>query len=441
MTLPVFIKTDIWRELMEALSTKLKAPIVCEQAVFGKLSFFQELRNRLSDNPYSPAPGIRYVTIKIDENTIYAGPFKTEETHALDEELADAREKLPAWKEHYAELIETSIKQAATAGRSAHFMSDALNRTKLLLEFSQAIAHSQDAEKALYTSIQFLTHKFKLNNAMITAYGKQARHFDLTETGKAAEQRVIAQVKGTKAICTIQNVQTDFLLEGIKDRKNLSNCITGFPLAYNKELIGYVVTYSDNKTSIDDISEVLYELVRVLGRLTQYEKVQESAATDALTGLNNRAEMTRKFDQLLEKLSKNKMPVSVMMLDIDNFKKYNDTQGHPEGDRVLKAAAEIIKLSTPKEATSARYGGEEFMMVLPYDQQKSKETAEKIRTEIEKNCPLTISIGVMTCMNSSISRETLIKEADRALYRAKELGKNKAVCFLMVDKSLGIIDV
>ena len=441
MTLPTFIKTDIWRELMEQLNTKIKAPIICEQAVFGKLSFFQELRNRKTDQPYAPAPGIRYTITEIEKSKIFTGPFKTEEAHSFDEELADAREKLPAWTESYQELIEQCIKQAATAGKSAHTMSDALKRSKLLLEFSQAIGHSKDAERALYTAAEFLTHKFKLNNIMITAYGKQARHFDISETAKAAEQRVIAQVKGTKTTCTIQNVQTDFLLEGIKNKENISKCIAGFPLVLNRELTGYAIAYSDTLPQIEDISEVLYELTRALARLAEYEKAQETASTDALTGMNNRTELVKKFDEILARNAKSQQPTSVMMLDIDNFKKYNDTQGHPEGDRVLKAVAEIIKTTTPKEAISCRYGGEEFMMILPYDQQHSKEIAEKIRSEIEKNCPLTISIGIMTCMNSSISREMLIREADRALYRAKELGKNKTIAFITVDKALGVIDV
>ncbi|VVB81368.1 Diguanylate cyclase, GGDEF domain [uncultured archaeon] len=438
--LPSFVKTDIWRELMETLSAKLKVPIVCEQAVFGKLSFFQELRNRKTDTPYSQAPGIRYVSVEIDGAKIHAGPFKADEAHTFDEELADAREKLPAWKDNYAEILEISIKQAAVSGRNAHTLNEALNRSKLLLEFSQAIGHSQDAEKALFTAVQFLAYKFKLNNVFISAYGKYSRHFDISEAGKAVEQRIVAQVKGTKTTCTIQNIQTDFLLEGIKDREKLNKYAAGFPLVFNRELVGYVVVNSENTLPIDDISEVLYELTRVLSRLSQYEKVQESAVTDALTGLSNRAELVKKFDDIHSKLAKTQQPISVMMLDIDNFKKYNDTQGHPEGDRVLKAVAEIIKNATPKESISCRYGGEEFMMVMPFEQQKAKETAEQIRADIEKTCPLTVSIGIMTCMNSSVSRETLVREADRALYRAKELGKNKVIAYLTVDKALGIID-
>jgi len=439
--LPTPVKTEIWRELMETLSVRVKAPIICEQAVFGKLPFFQELRNRTNDTPYSTVPGVRYADVEIDGGKIIAGPFRTDETHSFDEELADARQKLPVWKEEYAELIEISVKQAAMAGRSEALLRESLSRAKLLLEFSQSITHVQNVDKALYTSVQFLASKFKLSNVFIYAYNKKARNFDVSETGAAVEQRVIAQVKGTKSSCTIQNVQSDFLLDGIKDRDKLPKCIVGFPLTLSRELIGYAIVTSEQSPQLDSVSEVLYELVAVLSRLSQFEKVQESAVTDALTGLNNRAELAKKIDLLVGELSAKNAPISLAMLDVDNFKNFNDTKGHPEGDRILRSIAEIIKNITPKGALCCRYGGEEFMMVLPnYSQNDAKEVAERLRGEVEKNCELTISIGLITCMNSSVSRETLIREADRALYRAKHLGKNKVIAFLIVDKNLGVLD-
>jgi len=439
--LPACVKTEVWRELMESFSSKLKVPIICEQAVFGKLPFFQELRNRKTDAPFSIVPGVRYVSMVIDGSVIIIGPFRTDEPHSFDEELADARQKLPVWKDAHEELIGLAVNQAAFAGRSEFLLKESLFRAKLLLEFAQSIAHVQDVDKALYTSVQFLAHKFKLSNVFICAYGKKARNFDLSETGAAVEQRVIAQVKGTKSTCTIQNVQSDFLLDGIKEREKLSKCVVGFPLTLNRELIGHAICTSEQLPSLDGVSEVLYELTSVLSRLSQFEKVQESAVTDALTGLNNRAELAKKVDTLITELSAKNAPISIAMLDVDNFKNFNDTKGHPEGDRILRSVAEIIKNAAPKNALCCRYGGEEFIMVLPnHLQQDAKNVAEKLRAEIEKNCELTISIGLITCMNSSVSRETLIREADRALYRAKHLGKNKVISFLIVDKHLGVLD-
>ena len=107
----------------------------------------------------------------------------------------------------------------------------------------------------------------------------------------------------------------------------------------------------------------------------------------------------------------------------------------------MRAVADVIGSVSPKNAICSRYGGEEFAVVLPLlSQQDAKDVAEKLRASIEQSCELTVSIGMVVCMNSSVSRETLIKEADRALYRAKHTGKNKVVTFVILDKSLGVID-
>jgi len=439
--LPACAKTEVWKTLIDDLSNRLHVPIICGQAIFGKLPFFQELRNRQNDTPYANVPGIHYETILIADSPIIVGPFRTSEPHALDEELSEARTKLPEWQEHYHDLITHAINSAAIAGKLAAIQHDSLARAKLLLEFNKAIAHAKDTDHALTSAVQFIVSKFKLGNAFISAYGKHARYFDLTEPAKQVEARVIAHLRGTKSTCTIQNIQTDFLLQDIKDKEKLPKCIIGLPLEHNREIIGHALFTAEFLPPLEGLSEVLYELVSVLSRLADYEKAQTSAVTDPLTGLHNRAELTQKIDALITDLSRKNQPISILMIDADNFKKFNDTNGHPEGDKVLRIIAEIMKALTPKTATCARYGGEEFMIVLPQTTpQSAKEFAETLRQEIEKICPLTISLGLITCMNSSASRETMIREADEALYRAKHLGKNKVIARLMLDKTLGIID-
>jgi len=439
--LPAGVKTEVWRELMEMLAQRLNVPAVCGQAVFGKLSFFQELRNRKKDDPYAPSAGIRYVSVPFDDAVVHVGPFQTSEPCTFDEELADARVKLPRWKDHYQELIEIAVSQAAIAGRSQYVMGDSLSRVKLLLEFAQETSQAKDSERALQATLQFLLHKFKLSNVCISAWGKKARQFDISTAGLAVEQRVIAQMKETKMPVTIQNVSTDFLLNGIKDRESLPQCIIGFPLVKDREWGGYTIVYAEHIPSLERIAEVLYELINVLFRLAQYEAVQVTAETDQLTGLSNRVTLSKNIDKLLKQLSGKDEPVSVLMADVDNFKQFNDTRGHPEGDKLLRSIGDVLRAVMPRNALCCRYGGEEFVVILANaGQDRANEYAEQFRAQVEAVCGSTMSIGVMTCMNSSASWETLIKEADRALYRAKNLGKNKVVSFLMLDKHMGVID-
>ncbi len=438
--LPDCIKTEVWRDLMESLSSKLKVPVVCGQAVFGKFSFFQELRNRKSDEPFAEVPGVRYVSVKVDDLVVYVGPFRSSEPHAFDEELSDARLKLPEWRDWHVDFIDFSVQQAVIAGKAAHVTADSLSRAKLLLEFSKEVK-DEDVERALHASLQFLSRKFKLNNVLIYAYGKQARFFDVSPVAKAVEERVVAHLKSAKSPCIIKDVKSDFLLDGIKGRSSLPKAVIGFPLVFERSFVGYMVAFSEFIPAIDSVSEVLYELSSLLNRLSEYAKVQVSAVTDTLTGLYNRGQLSEKIDGLLKGLSAKGLPVSVLMTDVDNFKNYNDTRGHPEGDRLLTAIADVMRAVAPKSSLCCRYGGEEFLMVIPgLSQNDAKDVAEKFRADVESSCDSTVSVGLFSCLNSSVSWKTLVQEADRALYRAKHLGKNKVVSFVMLDKSLGIID-
>ena len=431
-----FLKTSVFASCMAQLSAELRSPLFANGFSWGKLHFFQELRQR-SENPFDDAPGIKYARVQAEGISFVIGPFKTNEACSLNEELCEARGSLPLWSDSIEAIARIVIQQAAVGAKEVAQSSDALAQAKLVLEFLHTVGHIQDVDRLLQSSSQFFVQKFRLSNVVLRAFDKEARYFDWKhDASKLVEQRLVAHMRGSHAAFTVQNVAKDFLLDGIKDREKLPKCICAFPLSN-----GHALLYSDNIPELAGITDVLNELSALLDRVTQYEKVQESAITDPLTGLNNRNYLSASMDRALSFLSSNNQPVSVLMFDVDNFKKFNDTHGHPEGDRVLKVVGEVVRAVIPKASIACRYGGEEFVVVLPgAEQNAAKQVAEKLREEIQNTCPLTVSIGAMTCMNSSASRETLIREADRALYKAKDLGKNRVVQFVMVDRNLGVID-
>ncbi len=431
------VKTGVFGSCMNNVASALGAPVMCTSGeCWGKRSFFQELQAK-AGHPFREAPGIRYASVTVGLREFVVGPFRTGEVCTLDEELCEAREKLPVWKEHIQQYVDVIIKQVYEAAKQAVNNEQELEHARLLLDFLHTVGHVQDVETLLAVSAQFLVQKFRLCNAVVHALNTDARYFESSAKAYAAvEKRIIGHVRGTRASFTVQNVLTDFLLEGIEGLKELPPCISAFPLAD-----GYVLLYAEKMPDTSAVGEVLQELSGLLKRATQYQEVQKSAVTDALTKLYNRHQMVASMDTLLPRLAAENSPVSVLLFDVDNFKKFNDTEGHPEGDRVLQAIADVVRATIPKEAIGCRYGGEEFVVVLPgAGQEKAKQVAEELRSAVAESCPLTVSIGVMTCMNSSASRETLIREADRALYRAKHLGKNRVVPFIMVDKHLGVID-
>ena len=128
--------------------------------------------------------------------------------------------------------------------------------------------------------------------------------------------------------------------------------------------------------------------------------------------------------------------LSVIMIDVDHFKKFNDTYGHPKGDEVLRGLAKILKSAVRTSDIVARYGGEEFVILLPETEEaKALILAERIRKDVEltnltidKNEPperVTISLGVSTVDEKVIEYQELIEKADKALYQAKEKGRNR----------------
>lgn len=154
----------------------------------------------------------------------------------------------------------------------------------------------------------------------------------------------------------------------------------------------------------------------------------ELAITDGLTGLYNRRYFKELINIEFTRLKRYTTDFSLLMIDIDNFKVYNDTHGHPAGDEILKKAAEVFKNSLRETDIVCRYGGEEFLaMLLQTDKKGAQLVAERLRMQASLYMPLTISIGVATYTRDAQDIDNLIAKADAALYKAKQAGKNK-VC-------------
>jgi len=158
-------------------------------------------------------------------------------------------------------------------------------------------------------------------------------------------------------------------------------------------------------------------------------QLQKLAATDGLTGLKNRRSLQEDLSSNIALFKRLSQPLSLLLLDIDYFKKINDTFGHLMGDRVLQELGLILKEESRKGDIAARYGGEEFALILPNtDQSSALKIAERIRLRVESagwTIPtVTISIGVATLVSED-TESTLQFRADRALYSSKNRGRNQ----------------
>lgn len=169
-----------------------------------------------------------------------------------------------------------------------------------------------------------------------------------------------------------------------------------------------------------------------------FEKAAKSSQTDSLTGLFNRRFLDNELAKEISRTKRHKAPLSVLFLDLDDFKRINDTFGHIAGDKVLKNVAHIICSEKRTEDLAARYGGEEMVVILPETAKaKALILGERIRRRVEKmvltyegqTIGLTVSGGLASFPVDATDGLTLLKYADDAMYRAKTAGKNNISLF------------
>ena len=202
------------------------------------------------------------------------------------------------------------------------------------------------------------------------------------------------------------------------------NMIRRIPITVNDRLAGII--------SYRDITNALRKNYYMLEQKT--EKLEDKANHDPLTGLFNKGYLEEQLTYHFELAKRSGNPMAVMFLDIDHFKKVNDTYGHQCGDEVLKKIAHILKDKSRAINVVGRFGGEEFMIIGPISDYKSAlYLGERIRTAVEKEVfshentdfNITISIGISVWNSSIASEKDLVKFADEALYTAKRSGRNQ----------------
>lgn len=195
------------------------------------------------------------------------------------------------------------------------------------------------------------------------------------------------------------------------------------------------------------LEELLLRLKRVLrerqladDRQAMIEKLKHLAITDGLTGLYNSRYFYEKLKDEIARCDRYGHPLSVLLLDIDLFKRYNDSYGHLEGDKVLARIGEIVKSCLREIDTAYRYGGEEFTVLLPEtDGEDAHNVAERIGERVESEIflpipdrpvSLTVSIGVTQyCTDETVT--DFIQRADKAMYASKDGGRNRVSCLFV----------
>jgi diguanylate cyclase (GGDEF)-like protein len=197
---------------------------------------------------------------------------------------------------------------------------------------------------------------------------------------------------------------------------------------------------STNGEHFDLTSDVALEtlrgdLVSALATARKYDSIRRQVVTDHLTRLYNRRHFVHHAGEELQRSLREQAPMSIVMVDIDHFKRFNDSYGHATGDRVLQAVAAHLQDAVRTDDVCARYGGEEFMLLLPNTPgDNAVFMADRVRRTLANtrytglglppDASITISCGVATCPRDATDVETLLELADQAMYRAKGAGRD-----------------
>jgi diguanylate cyclase (GGDEF)-like protein len=264
------------------------------------------------------------------------------------------------------------------------------------------------------------------------------------ENAKKFAEQCMSYIHDAKPLVKIDLINQDEISRF--DAFDVSRPLWLFPLFAENRLIALMIIEGANENDMPSFELLASQLSLQVKKIGLYERVKEISIIDGLTKVFVRRHFLERFREELQRAVRYGFPLSVLMVDVDDFKSYNDKFGHLVGDRTLREVAKIIRDNVRPVDVIGRYGGEEFIIVAPeVELSKGIELAERIRSSIartrfriyDEDTRVTISIGASSfpshvgveegsAYNESYL-DQLIQKSDQALYRAKEEGRNRVV--------------
>ena len=212
------------------------------------------------------------------------------------------------------------------------------------------------------------------------------------------------------------------------------------PLAAQGDVMGFLYFSGRDRLAVaarDIVVAVAEQLSLSLSNLRLQETLRVQSIRDPLTGLFNRRYLEESLERELARCQRRSLPLAVLMIDLDHFKRFNDTHGHDGGDALLSQVGRLLQSQSRAEDIACRFGGEEFTLILPeMDADGAYERAQRVRELVEglqvwhlreTLTPVTASIGLAWCPGDARASADLLRVADMALYRAKREGRNRVV--------------
>ena len=327
----------------------------------------------------------------------------------------------------------------------ARLLQEQAGREVAVNRIATAIRNSLELDSVLQTTVTEVGRALNTQHCALRFEGEPGKepltncYFrDGAGSDNAEEAELIADLDAYNV--RLAGRYKNYVLDGRGESDSNSNNVrplAAVPLIYQKRFMGVLMVRSDDPTRTWQENEILLlrtvadQVTVAVSHARLFSQMQQQALTDGLTGCFNRRSFEMQLERDLRLATRMRQPVSLIMLDIDHFKRVNDTYGHDAGDAALRFLADVLRDELRGVDTAARYGGEEFAVILP---QASLEgaliVAERLRSRLETTeVPgighITASFGLATFPLHANSRDGLVGSADRALYESKHAGRNR----------------
>ncbi len=357
-------------------------------------------------------------------------------------ESIDAQVDSPPELQREVQRLRTELEHRSRLGQSLQRFLERISSRDPEKTYQAILSHSSDLLKAERSSLMVFDEN--ANDLILKASAGLS-----VDENDVAPMRVGEGISGsvieTGRALVVENIDKTTLTAAPADRNYRTKSFISYPISMHGRKIGVLnVTHKVGDKTFDDVDLSLLEIIGpqiavALERAEWQERAtqfQLMSITDPLTGLLNRRYLEERLTEELNRSTRYNYPTSCLMIDIDDFKKYNDRNGHQAGDVALKITAHNLKAALRSADVACRYGGEEFCILLPQTSlTEAGVIAERMRQRVaETDYPygkaqplgtVSISIGISTFAKQIDTAEKVIAAADRALYRAKSLGKNR----------------
>ena len=348
------------------------------------------------------------------------------------------------------QLLQTLARQLAVALRNATLF-DEVKRTRdelsVLYEAAKAISSSLEMESVLETLVQVTCRAFGYEYGAILLVEELSGDLIIEATHGyppgtrgyrvAAGKGITGWVQRTGKAELVRDVREDARYIGVNPHAAAEIAV---PLIREGRVIGVFNVESTRPAALGErdvniLTALAGYATIAIQNARLFEQTEHLATTDGLTGLFNHRHLHQAMDRMLERCCRDDRPLALIMLEIDNFKRYNDTYGHQRGDEVLHIVADLLRKGSRASDVVARYGGDEFMIVLPdTGKETAGEVGERLRRAIEAYpfqlgenivTNVTLSVGIAASPDDGVTVDALVDAVDRAQYSAKRSGGNK----------------